>query len=174
MNKLILTMGLALVFSANALAYVSASGNDPRVGGVDVEYKSAVKSETALYSDAISKGHALFYDENSFASAYLVSRYYSGTYNTQATSNLQACIASRDVASGDLQTFGCVTKGYVDYARYDATAPWLKGTYLCIGTAASVKGVLVGCASGVTSQFVALEDKASGSGSDLKVLVQGR
>lgn len=172
MNKFLLMLALALPL--NAQAYVSASGNDPRVGGYDVESKSAVKSETALYSDAISQGHALFYDENSFAGAYLVSRYYSGTYNTQAASNLQACIASRAVATGDVATFGCVTRGYVNYARYDATAPIQVGNYLCIDTAASVKGVLVSCASGVTSAFVALEQKTSGTGSDLDVLVDGR
>lgn len=167
-------LALALILPIQAQAYVSASGNDPRVGGYDVESKSVLKSEVATYSDAISQGHALFYADTELTGAYVVSRYYSGTYNTAAANNLSACIAQRDVATGDVSIFGCATKGYVNYARYDATLAIGVGDFLCIGNAATVKGVLVACAANIRSPFVALEAKASGTGSDLDVLIQSR
>lgn len=171
--KLLLAL-LALVASADAYAYTSASGNDPSAGSYDVESKVAVKSETALYSDAISKGHALYYQENALTGLYVASRYYSGTANAATAVPFQACIAQRAVATGDTGGFPCATRGYVDYARYDATAAIAKGGYLCIGTAASVKGVLVACNTSVISRFISLEDKASGSGSDLKVRISSQ
>jgi hypothetical protein len=168
MKKYLMILVAALV-STNALAYVSLQGNDPNLGAYDSEYKSAVKSETALYSDAISKGHGLYYDENSYTGLYKVSRYSVLTYNAAAATPFIAGIAGRAVATGDVAAFPLVTRGYVDYAVYDATSPIAVGGYLCVGTAASVKGVLVGCDSGVTSGIVSLEAKASGTGSDLKV-----
>ena len=167
--KKYLVILMALFVSANALAYVSSEGNDPNLGNYDAEYKSAVKSETALYSDAISKGHGLYYDLNSYTGLYKVSRYRTATANAAAGVLFHACIAGRGVATGDTAAFPCVVRGYVDYARYDATSPIAVGGYLCIGTAASVKGVLIGCAANVTSGIVSLEAKSSGSGSDLKV-----
>ena len=171
-----LLIGLLSVFlGLNAHAYVSTQGVDPAVGGVDLEYKSAVKSETASYSDAITKGHGLFYDENDFAKAYKVSRNYAAANGNSALgTKFAACIAARDVATGDTATFPCVTKGYVDYAIYDATQPIVLGDYLCIGSAASVRGKLITCGAGLISPFMALEAKASGTGSTLKVLVNGR
>lgn len=162
---------LALAVSADAYAYTSASGNDPSAGSYDVESKVAVKSETALYSDAISKGHALYYQEDALTGLYVASRYYSGTANAATAVPYQACIAQRAVETGDTGGFPCATRGYVDYAIYDATAPIAVGGYLCIGTAATVKGKLIACNSSVVSKFTALESKASGSGSDLKVRI---
>lgn len=162
---------LALVVSADAYAYTSASGNDPVAGSYDVESKVAVKSETALYSDAISKGHALYYQEDALTGLYVASRYYSGTANAASAVPFQACIAQRAVATGDTGGFPCATRGYVDYGIYDATSPIAAGGYLCIGTAASVKGKLIGCAANVVSKFISLETKASGTGSDLKVRI---
>lgn len=167
--KMYLVALMALFVSANAFAYTSAQGTDPNLGNYEVETMSAVKSETALYSDAISKGHALYFDLNSYTGLYKVSRYSTATANAAAGVKFHACIAGRGVATGDTAAFPCAVRGYVDYARYDATSPIAVGGYLCIGTAASVKGVLIGCDSGVTSGIVSLETKASGSGSDLKV-----
>lgn len=172
--KAFVTGFLALFVSISAYAYYSAQGNDPTLGNYDTEYKVAVKSETDTYSDAISKGHGLYYSENELTGLYKVSRYYSGAGNTQASAAVQACVAARNVATGDVAGFPCVTKGYVDYARYDATSPIAKGEYLCVGTAATVRGVFVDCASGVISPFVALEAKTSGTGSDLKISVQSK
>jgi len=167
--KKYLVILIAGLVSANALAYVSLQGNDPNLGAYDSEYKSAVKSETALYSDAISKGHGLYYDENSYTGLYKVSRYSTLTYNAAAATPFIAGIAGRAVATGDTAAFPLVTRGYVDYAKYDATGGIAVGGFLCVGTAASVKGILVPCAASVTSGIVSLEAKSSGTGSDLKV-----
>lgn len=161
----------ALVFSANAHAYLSASGNDPENGSYDTETKVAVKSEEATYSDAISKGHGLYYSENELTGLYVVSRYYSGAGNDAASAKLIACIAGRDVATGDVAGFPCAVRGYVDYAIYDATSSISKGNYLCVGNAATVKGKLINCNANVVSPIVSLEGKASGSGSNLKVML---
>jgi hypothetical protein len=169
--KFVIALVLGVILSAPALAYLSANGNDPTLGSYDAETKVAVKSAVATYSDAISKGHALYYSEDELTGLYKVSRYYSGTANAAGAKAYQACIAGRDVATGDVAGFPCVTRGYVDYAKYDATAVIAEGGYLCIGTAASVKGVLIACDSNVTSNFRSLEVKSSGSGSDLKVRV---
>lgn len=168
--KLILALVLALAAS-NAHAYTSASGNDPTAGSYDAEVKVAVKSEAALYSDNILKGQALHYSENELTGLYKVSKYYSGTSNATTAVPYQACIARRDVATGDVAGFPCVVRGYVDYAYYDATAPIFAGNYLCIGTAASVKGALIDCNTSVTSRFIALENKLTGSGTNLKVRI---
>lgn len=162
---------LALVVSADAYAYTSASGNDPSNGSYDVESKVAVKSEDASYSDAISKGHALYYQEDALTGLFTVSRYYSGNEIAATAVPYQACIAQRDVATGDTGGFPCATRGYVDYAIYDAASSITVGNYLCIGTDATVKGKLINCDSNVVSNFISLETKASGSGSNLKVRI---
>lgn len=172
--KLILALVMSVFLAVPALAYLSANGNDPNLGSYDAETKVAVKSETATYSDAISKGHALYYSEDELTGLFKVSRYYSGTANAAASVAYQACIAGRDVATGDVAGFPCVTRGYVDYALYDSRvgAEVTEGGYLCIGTAATVKGKLIACAANVVSRFISLETKSAGSGSDLKVRVQ--
>lgn len=178
--KLFAALVLALVVSANAFAYSSAPAGDPVLGFRDIETKTVVKSETAGYSDAISKGHAVFYEDGSGIpdGLYTVSRDYSGTYNTSVASlTAHACIASKAVATGDQGGFPCVTKGYVDYALYSvasASTPIQAGNYLCITDAATAKGRLVSCASGVVSQFVALEAKTSVADGTIKIAVQAR
>lgn len=174
--KTFLTLILGLVFATNALAYVSAPSGDPvNSGFVDVEFKTVVKSTTDGFSDAISKGHALFYETAALTGLYTVSRDYSGTVNTALATRLnEACIAARDVATGDVGTFPCVTKGYVDYALYSAVATFgniVQGDYLCISDAATSKGRLVPCASGVTSKFIALETKSSTGDGTIKIKV---
>lgn len=174
-NFLILGLALAALGSFEAQAYNSAPSGQPQLGFVDVETKVAVKSTADGYSDAISKGHALFYDNATIAGLYTVSRDYSGTYNTAlATRMNEACIATKDVATGDVGGFPCVVRGYVDYALYSAVtsfAPITAGDYLCISDEASVKGRLVKCGSGVTSKFIALEDKLTTGTGTMKVKV---
>lgn len=169
---------VALFVSVNAFGYSSPAGVDPAVGGYDVETKSAVKSEASSYSDAISKGHALYYSENELTGLYKVSRYYSGAGNDAASVKRAACIAGRDVATGDTATFPCVTKGYVDYALYAAVAapgaPIAVGDYLCISTQATALGRLVPCASGVTSPFMALEAKTTTGTGTMKISVNSK
>ena len=174
--KLFLTLALSLLLSVDALAYSSGVSGDPGQGFVDYETKTVVKSETAAYSDAVSKGHALFYENAALTGLYTVSREYSGTYNTALASRLNhACIATKDVATGDVGGFPCVVRGYVDYALYSVdsvNAPITAGDYLCITDAATAKGRLVTCGSGVVSKFIALESKASVADGTIKIKVQ--
>lgn len=175
--KLFLILALGLVLSANAFAYSSGVSGDPGQGFNDVETKVATKSVTAGYSDAISKGNGLFY-EVADLDGHTVSRDYSGTYNTAlATRAHQACIATKDVATGDVAGFPCVTKGYVDYALYSvatALTPITEGDYLCITDAATAKGKFVTCGSGITSDFIALESKAAVADGTIKVMVKSK
>lgn len=170
----ILLLAVLAFMTTKSFAYVSQVG-DPQNGQYESEYKGAVKSTVASYSDAISKGHALYLSENELATgAAVVSRFYSGTANTDNA--YQSCIAKRDVATGDIAGFPCVTRGYVDYARAaaglnDSNTPILPGTFLCIGTAASSKGYLIPCASG-TSKFIALTTLTNGLSTTFKVLVR--
>lgn len=174
--KTFLTLIVGLVLSANALAYVSAPSGDPvHSGFVDVETKTVVKSTTDGYSDAISKGHALFYENAALTGLYTVSRDYSGTSNSALASRLnEACIATHDVATGDVGAFPCATKGYVDYALYSAVATFgniVAGDYLCISDQATSKGRLVPCASGIISKFVALESKSTTADGTIKIKI---
>lgn len=173
--KLFLTLTLGLALSVNAFAYSSGVSGDPVQGFRDVETKTVIKSETAGYSDAISKGNALFYEKAAIAGLYTVSMDYDGTYNSQAAvSAHNACIATKDVATGDVAGFPCVTKGYVDYALYDAVAsfaPIAIGDYLCISDEATVKGRLVKCGSNIVSKFIALEAKSSTGAGTIKVKI---
>lgn len=174
--KNFLILALALAVSAPAYAYVSAPSGDPALGFRDVETKTVTLADDAGYNDAVSKGMGLFYEDGagSLEGMYEVSRNFSGTYNTAAATLATACIAAKDFASADQGSFPCVTKGYLDYGVYDATAPIAKGDYLCVSDLASVRGKLVACGSGITSPFQALEAKASGSGSNLKVKVNAQ
>lgn len=173
--KLFFTLALSLVLSANAFAYSSGVSGDPGQGFVDVETKVVKKSETAAYDDAISKGHGLFYENAALTGLYTVSREYSGTYNTALATRLnEACIAAKDVATGDAGGFPCVVRGYVDYALYSVdtvNTPITAGDYLCITDAATAKGRFVTCGSGITSKFIALESKAAVADGTIKVKV---
>jgi len=176
--KLILALVLAFGFTADAHAYLSASANDPSAGSYDTETKVAVKSALATFSDAIEKGHALFYSEDELTGLYKVSRYHSlASGETAAAAKFIACIAARNVATGDTAGFPCATRGYVDYAKYKAVETVeaiALGGYLCVGTTASAKGVLIPCAANVVSPIVALEAKtATGSGT-IKVMINSK
>lgn len=171
----ILMLALLALSGTKSFAYVEQAG-DPQNAQYESEYKTMVKSVVASYSDAISKGHALYLSETELTTgAAVASRYYSGTANTDNI--YQSCIAKRDVATGDVANFPCVTRGYVDYARaaaglLDSNSPILAGNYLCIGTASTSKGELISCASG-TSRFIALTSLTNGHSTTFKVLVRG-
>ena len=180
MKNFLFSLLAGLVVAANAFAYSSGDAGDPNLTFRDVETKSVVKVDSVTgYDAAISKGHALFYEDGSggLSGLYLVSRNYSGTYNTALASKVSACIASKDIATGNLAAFPCVTKGYVDYALYntETNCPIVKGDYLCISDLSTSLGRLVPCASGITSPFVALEDKSgSGGAGTIKISVQSK
>lgn len=175
--SLLLLASLALAPQL-ASAYSSAPAGDPARGFRDTETKTVVKVDDETgYDDAISKGHALFYENGSGpGELYTVSRNYSGTYNTAAASLVSACIASKDVATGDLAGFPCVTKGFVDYALYSqgVGSSIAVGTYMCISDLATSKGRLVGCGSGVTSPFIALEAKGESTSGTLKIAIDSK
>jgi hypothetical protein len=171
MKNFLYTTLAGLVLATNAMAFSSAPSGDPVLGFRDVETATVIKVDSVTgYDDAVSKGHALFFEDGvgGLSGLYQVSRNYSGTYNTALASKLSACIATKDVATGDVAGFPCAVKGYVDYALYSVAGiydPISVGSYLCISDQATALGRLVGCASGVTSPFIALEAKTTGSGS---------
>ena len=57
MNKLLLAA--ALLLSTDAHAYSSAAGSDPQRGTAEKMTRQVIKSTTAGYSDAVSRGHIL-------------------------------------------------------------------------------------------------------------------
>lgn len=181
MKSTLISISLAaLVLTSNAFGYSSAPAGDPVLGFRDVETKTVVKVDSVTdYDDAISKGHGLFYEDGTggLTGLYTVSRNYSGTYNTALANKLTACIAAKDVATGDVGGFPCVTKGYVDYALYAAVTtyqPIAVGDYLCVSDAATSLGRLVKCDANLTSPFIALEAKSTTGTGTMKVSVQNR
>lgn len=165
MKHLILIAVLALG-SLNAFGYSSNPGADPINGSPDLESKVVVKSTVNGVSDAISKGDILSY---SSTDGYTVSRVGA---NSAAGANLMACVADRAIATSNSATVAranCLTKGYVDFLSYDATTPIVAGTRLCVNTL----GRAVTCAADATanSGIIALEAKASGTGSNLKAII---
>lgn len=178
MKQFLFALVGALTLAVNAYAYTSAPSGDPVLGFRDTEYRTVVKVDSVTgYDDAITKGMGVFFEDDgagTITSGYKVSINYSGTYNTALASRLSACIAARNVATGDLGGFPCVVKGYVDYALYSAVAsfaPIAKGDYLCISDEATVMGRLVKCGSGVTSPYISLEDKTSTATGTIKIQV---
>lgn len=175
--KLISTLVIGLLLSLGAFAYNSPTGADPKNENHDQEYKAVVKSAVATISDAVSKGHILSY--TSVADGYTVSRVGE---NTVLGTNKIACVAGVDIATGDVGYARCVTKGFVDFLRYDATTAISAGSKLCVNSV----GAAVVCAAcdnstgnnsckhgnaTAESGIVALEAKASGTGSNLKALI---
>lgn len=167
----ILLAGIAL-FSTQASAYNSPPSFDPRQGGAEVEVRTVVKSQASGYAMAVSRGHALYLSENELTGGATVSRFNSGTGTDAASAKYLECIAQKSIAADSEAPAPCVTRGYIDYGRYDATTAIVKGDYLCGSTTSGSEGVLVKCGAGVVSKFIAAEAKASGTGTNLKVIVR--
>lgn len=180
----ILVLGL-IFWAGNAFGFVSGAA-DPAKSSPDVMYRHYVKSETAGVSDAVSKGDILSLDVANNNDGGTLTRVGA---NTTVGAAKVACIAANAVATGNVQNNRCVTRGYVDYLSYDASAVAIAiGSKLC----SNAVGAAVVCAactptedgngdndckfgnatesSGITS----LEAKSSGTGSDLKVIVNIR
>lgn len=167
MKKFLFIACLALV-SGKAHAYLTLAGADPSANP-DKEYKAAQKSTTAGVSDAIgAAGELLSYDyANNAAGGYIVSRVGGGVQNPEG-STLIAGVATKAVATGDTGYFLIQTRGYAT-VKYDATDAITRGLPVC----ANSVGAAIRCAGQVASasKVIALETKASGTGTDLKVIV---
>lgn len=162
-------IGALALGSLNAHAYSSNAGADPKNGTPDMETKQVVKHTVAGESAAISKGHILSYA--SALDGYTVSRV--GNSGVGADQNRAVCVAYEAIATGDFGYHDCVTKGFVDFLKYDATLPITAFHNLCVNT----EGVAVACAAsgGATRNtgIMALESKASGTGT-MKAIINLR
>lgn len=177
-----LTYVVAMLFiSVNALAYTSGVA-DPVSSDPDLEYKSIAKSSTAGVSDEVLKGHVLTYDTVNNNNGHTITRVGE---NSSLGAAKVACIADKGIATGVTGLVRCISKGFVDFLRYDAAVAISVGQHLCPGA----DGVAVVCAEcdivGGTndcrfgnatenSVIISLEAKGSGSGSDLKAIINVR
>lgn len=178
MKKFVL-VALALAFAATqAKAYNSPVGPDPKNGEANVEYKYVVKSDVSGESAAVSRGQVLFYA--SAADGYTVTN--MGQANTSSDSQHRvACVAAEDIATGDSAYRRCVTRGFVNYLRYDAGAAAITALRPVCGNAAgsvSACGIadasgtsLTGSATAALGKIVPLETKSSGVGTNLKAII---
>lgn len=169
MKKLLLV--LALVAPLTSQAYQTIVGADPSVTP-DKEYKSAQKSITSGYSDAITGSNELLsYDYvNTPAGGYSVSRVGGGGTTNPEGATLIMGVGTRTVATGDLAYFLVQTRGYAT-VKYDATVAITRGVPVC----ANSVGAAVRCSgfAASASKVIPLETKSSGTGTDLKVLLNG-
>lgn len=162
--KTLILSALFTIISMNAFGYSSNVGADPVNGSPDIETKVVVKTTEAGYSDAVGMGEILKYlDEDS--EGYLVTRVteYAGV----PEANLMACVSAKAIATGNTVGTPCITKGYVDFLKYDASTAIVAGDMLCGNSV----GAAVKCASTQNSGIIALEAKASGTGNNLKAII---
>lgn len=167
MKKVLVAAALALLAS-NAMANQTTTGGDPSAAP-DVTYKSAQKSSTAGVSDAIlAAGELLSYDyANTPTNAYVVTRVGGGVGVPEGATMISG-ISTKAVATGDTGYFLMQIKGFAT-VKYDATAPITRGLPLC----ANSVGAAVRCTGqpASASKVIAMEAKASGTGTDLKVML---
>lgn len=166
MKSLILLAVLGL-FSADAFGYSSNVGADPINDSPDIETKVVVKTTAAGYSDAVGKGEVLKYMDSG-SLGYIVTRVteFAGAPDAK----LIACVSDRAIATANgavPQRSTCITKGYVDFLKYDASTAIAVGDMLCGNSV----GAAVKCAASQNSGIIALESKASGTGSNLKAII---
>lgn len=183
-TNLILALSVFL-FTGNAHAYVTGAV-DPVTGEGEKEYRAVKKSETAGVSDAVSKGDILLLDTVNNNDGYTVTRV--GATNVATTAKI-VCIAAKAIATGNTGLVRCVSKGYVDYLKYDSTG--VNGTIsvgqkLCVnsvGAAVPCAACDVGipgvnnCALGTAtdnSPITSLSAKAGTSGTDLKAVINAK
>jgi len=180
MKKLLVAL---LLIAAPAFAY-NSGGGDPVNGAHNREYRTYKKSATAGSSLALTRGMILSY---SMADADGYTLTATGG-NTVVDAAMQACIADSAVATGDTRQHRCITKGFVDFAKYDASSVQIRvGDKLC---ADGTTGALVKCAAcevtttpvdeendcihgtaSGNSGVISLEQADGGTGSDLSVIV---
>lgn len=185
MNTKFLGLALILGITCFGTAHAYQSGvPDPSRGEGEREYRVGVKSVTAGYSDAIAVGDVLSLDIVNTNDGYTLTRVGA---NTNLGSGINACVATKAIATGNTALFRCVSRGYVNVS-YDATTAITAGQKLCAnaaGAAVTCAGCVVtgtgsgtndcrfGTASG-NAAIISLEAKASGTGTNLKALVLSR
>lgn len=177
-TKFTLLVAVALMAATTAHAYNSPVGADPKNSNFNVEYKQIVKSAVAGESGAIAKGDILTYA--SAYDGYSVTKMGGGA--SVAQQKAIACVATDAIATGDTNYHLCATRGYIDYAKYDATIPFTAFGNVCV----NAQGVLEGCtvavqangAAGLSgtatangNRIIPLQTKSSGTGSNLKVIL---
>lgn len=164
MKNVFLTLALLLA-SVNASAYQTVVGADPSATP-DAEFKPVLKSAVAGVSDAVAIGDLLQYSAAN--DGYTVTRVGSGAAST-ASAHLIVGVSKDAIASGDTAYHLAQVRGYAT-VKYDATVAIVRGDYLCINAV----GAAVSCLHiASASKVVALEAKASGTGTDLKVILGG-
>lgn len=181
---LILAAGLfalSALHTPEARAYSSAVGVDPDKAGIgngeagpfahDVETKAIKKSATAGKSEALISGLVLAY--SSEADGYTVTR---AVTQSHAGQQQLACAVFDEVNTGDSGYHRCITKGFAR-VRYNAAAPFPieAGRFACV----NASGVVRGCSlsepeATADTGIIPLESKASGTGTDLKVMLNLR
>jgi hypothetical protein len=178
-NLLVLT---AFLLAGNAQAYVTGAVN-PETGEGEKEYRVAKKSETAGVSDAVSRGHILSLDSANNNDGYTVTRV--GANNVVGAAQ-NVCVAPAAIATGNTGLVRCVSRGYVDFLRYDATTAISVGQKLCAnasGVAVVCSACVAGSGTGTDCRFgtatsnsiiVSLEAKPSGTGTNLKAVILSR
>lgn len=159
-----------LALGANAFGYSSPAGVDPKNGTFDQEFKAVVKSAVNGESASVTQGHVL--SHAAVVDGYTVTRIAGGAIGNVLAQAKVMCIAAEDVATGDVGYAKCLTKGFVDFLKYDATVAIVAFSKLCANT----EGVAVACTGTEATQsgITALEAKASGTGSNLKAMVDLR
>lgn len=178
MKKVILSVLALAVMATPAHAYNSPAGADPKNGNYDVEYKYVVKSAVAGESGAVAKGDILTYA--SAYDGYSVTKMGGGASSAQQRA--VACVAAEAIASGDVGYHRCVSRGYVDYVKYDGTIPIIALEPVCVNAQAAAEGCtlgamasgaagLSGTATAAGGRIVPLQSKASGTGTSLKAII---
>lgn len=180
MKKLSL-IGIGLVWATSVSAYYSGAINPNNPGEHEVEYKTVVKTTVEGLSQAVVRGDVLSLDTAYHNDGYTVTKVGA---NTAASANRIACIAYKAIATGNTAS-SCVTRGFVDYLRYDATVPIAEGSKLCANSAgravvctgcsetAYLNAVCANSSASANSPIVSLEQKPSGTGT-MKALILSR
>lgn len=178
MKKLLLSAIAFAALATTAYGYNSPVASDPKNDNFNVEYKYVMKSAVAGESGAIAKGDVLTYA--SAYDGYSVTKMGGGASVPQQMA--LACVAAEDIATGDTGYHRCVTRGYINYLKYDATIPFARYGNVCVNSNGVVEGCAVakvavgvdglsGTATAALGRIVPLETKTSGTGSTLKAII---
>ena len=158
---------LMLSLGANAFGYSSPAGVDPKNNTHDQEYKAVVKSAVDGESSSVSFGHLL--SHAAVVDGYTVTRIAGGAIGNVLAQAKVMCVAAQDIATGNSSYNKCISKGFVDFLKYDATVAIVAFSKICANT----EGIAVACTGTEATQsgITALEAKVNGTGSNLKAMI---